>query len=303
MILMYHNVVPIDATAGHDLQGITLRESDFIRQISRLGRIFTFVDFETYIRTWNSTGRQPLKQAVISFDDCTWPTFEYGVKHLISRHIPSIVFVNSCQIDNGPLIWGAYLNALCYDGGYDEVEIDNKIYSLEVVEEQHASKRGLFNVARESSDPQKVVEQWASEYPIRENVLRYYKGFSSEQLRKCGSSAFVEIGAHTHTHPFLSELTKSDQKHELQINTKILEDKTGSEIRYVAYPSGDYNSETLDVMAELGYSYGFSVHQKPQVSAPKYELPRLGIYSPSTLRVLASMAKRVFIQNPFRLEK
>lgn len=291
MIFMYHNVVPEKASPGHDQQSITLRETQFLKQVKSLRRIFHFVSLEDYLSDWHIKGKQPITKAVLTIDDGTWSTFEYGVRHLMDLKIPSLIFTNTCQLDDGPLIWGAYLNALCFESELEYLELEGQKFLLTNVQERYESRRQLVKLARTKTSPQSTVLSWSEKYPIAEKILKYYKGLSSEQLRECGDSPFVEIGVHTHSHPFLSTLSKEEQRKEILTNREILAEKTKDVIRFLAYPSGDYNQDTLDLMKELDFSAACAVHMDGSNKDLKYQLPRVGVYSPSTLRVLAAAAK------------
>jgi len=300
---MYHNVVPHHASLGHDQQGITLRERDFIKQVNALNKIYQFVSLEDYLNEWRTTGKQPFFKAVLTFDDGTWSTYEHGVNFLIDREIPSLIFVNTCQIDKGPLIWGGYLNAVCYESQYKFLEIDGKRFDLGSKENRKRIKLLLENIARATVSPSDTVLSWSKKYPIQEKVLKYYRGMSTEQLEHAGASKFVEIGVHTHTHPFLSTLSKKDQTAEISINRAILEDKTRTAIRYMAYPSGDYNKDTLDILKELNFDAACAVHMDGKNEDLIYQLPRLGIYSPSVKRVVAAALKNRLKLKGLRFEE
>lgn len=294
---MYHNVVPSNASCGHDQQSITLRENDFKRQVSTLSKVYQFVSLEEYLQEWRNKGKQPFFKAVLTIDDGTWATYEYGVNFLIEKEIPSLIFVNSCQLDQGPLIWGAYLNALCYDSQYKSLEIEGERFELSSKDNKNESRRNLVRLARETTSPSDTVLAWAEKYPIQEEILKYYVGMSTEQLEHAGVSEFVEIGVHTHTHPFLSSLSKENQAKEISINKTILEEKTKAKVRYMAYPSGDYNKDTLDILKELNFEAACAVHMDGKNKDLIYQLPRVGIYSPSVKRVVAAS-----IQNRLKLK-
>lgn len=291
MIFMYHNVVPSQASFGHNYQAITLREQDFKKQIGALSKIFQFVSLDNYLKEWRKNGKQPILKAVITFDDGTWSTYEYGINHLIEKKIPSLIFVNTCQIDEGPLIWGAYLNAVCYETKYDYLELEGKRFNLNTKENRKRNKLLLESFARATDSPSTTVLNWAKKYPIQDEVLKYYRGMSSEQLEHAGASKFVEIGVHTHTHPFLSALSKEAQANEIAVNKTILEEKTNAAVRYMAYPSGDYNDNTLEILKELYFEAACAVHVDGKNKDLIYQLPRVGIYSPSLTRVLVSSLK------------
>jgi peptidoglycan/xylan/chitin deacetylase (PgdA/CDA1 family) len=303
MIFMYHNVVPRQASSGHNQQSITLRDQDFKKQVSALNKIYQFVSLEDYLKEWRKKGKQPFLKAVLTIDDGTWATYEYGVNFLIEKEIPSLIFVNTCQIDQGPLIWGAYLNAVCYDSQYEFLEIEGKRFELGTKENREESRRSLVRLARETVSPSNTVLAWSERYSIQEEVLRYYRGMSTEQLEHAGASKFVEIGVHTHTHPFLSTLSKMDQTAEIFKNRTILEEKTRRAIRYMAYPSGDYNNDTLDILKELNFEAACAVHMNGNNKDLIYQLPRVGIYSPSVMRVVASSLKNRLKLKGLRFEE
>ena len=164
---MYHNVVPHHASLGHDQQGITLRERDFKKQVIALNKIYQFVSLEDYLNEWQTKGKQPFFKAVLTFDDGTWSTYEHGVNFLIDQEIPSLIFVNTCQIDQGPLIWGAYLNAVCFDSQYEFLEIEGKRFELGTKENREESRRSLVKLARETVTPINTVLAWSERYPIQ----------------------------------------------------------------------------------------------------------------------------------------
>jgi len=71
-----------------------------------------------------------------------------------------------------------------------------------------------------------------------------------DELRALASQGH-EIGAHTKTHPRLSNLSPARQYNEIVGSVKQLQ-KWGFNPKLFAYPYGDYNSETLDILTGLG---------------------------------------------------
>lgn len=69
------------------------------------------------------------------------------------------------------------------------------------------------------------------------------------------------IGAHTCTHPRLSQLSRAQAKEEIQASKKKLEDKFGLRIDHFAYPFGDYNQETIELVQEAGFQTACTMHR------------------------------------------
>ena len=69
------------------------------------------------------------------------------------------------------------------------------------------------------------------------------------------------VGLHTHNHPTrLEKFNFDDQKREYEKNltliSKIL-NKPKNEIKYMSHPCGSYNSDTLEILKEIGIDLGF----------------------------------------------
>ncbi|NTV23614.1 MAG: polysaccharide deacetylase family protein [Nanoarchaeota archaeon] len=79
-------------------------------------------------------------------------------------------------------------------------------------------------------------------------------GFMSwKQLQELHSYGF-EIGAHTHSHPFLSSLHEKEIEAEIGTSKKILETKLGTKAETFCYPSGDLTKTTKHIVMSLGFS-------------------------------------------------
>ncbi len=88
----------------------------------------------------------------------------------------------------------------------------------------------------------------------------------------------VEFGSHTLTHPFLTKITRQQAEKEIIDSRKIVEDKTGKEVKFFCYPYGDYNSEIIEIVEKGGYKAAV-VNRKKNMKITKFTLPRIGIYS------------------------
>lgn len=73
------------------------------------------------------------------------------------------------------------------------------------------------------------------------------------QLREMSRSPWCTIGVHTCSHPRLSTLDMNAQRQEIAGCKADLEDLLGREISHMAYPHGDYNQDTVKLVAELGF--------------------------------------------------
>jgi peptidoglycan/xylan/chitin deacetylase (PgdA/CDA1 family) len=81
---------------------------------------------------------------------------------------------------------------------------------------------------------------------------------SRESARQLVQGGF-QVGAHTITHPRLTELSPDDCREELVRSRQILEDQLGTPVEHFAYPFGVYDEAVRAATIEAGYRSACSV--------------------------------------------
>jgi len=69
----------------------------------------------------------------------------------------------------------------------------------------------------------------------------------------------MSFGSHTVSHRSLETMDREEMQNELAISRSYLEGLLERQIRFVAYPKGSYNSDTIFAANEVGYQGAFSV--------------------------------------------
>lgn len=101
------------------------------------------------------------------------------------------------------------------------------------------------------------------------------------------------IGAHTCTHPRLSRLSRKEAKEEIFSGKKKLEDRFGVPIEHFAYPYGDYNETTVELVREAGFQTACTMHRGMNRSdTSPFELKRWTARYPS--RTFRNFLRRFF---------
>ena len=123
-----------------------------------------------------------------------------------------------------------------------------------------------------------------------------------DDLHQLEQSGVVRVGAHTVTHPRLSQLTPADVTREAVGSKRALEAKLGSTVSSFAIPFGsasDFTSRTVDCLRESGFDIICS--SRSGVVRPSYDrlvVPRVGVYADDTIasilaKVLRALSSRV----------
>lgn len=89
----------------------------------------------------------------------------------------------------------------------------------------------------------------------------------------------IEFGSHTLTHPDLTKIPEKIAKKEIFTSKKIIEDKTGKEVKFFCYPYGKFNEKIIDLVEMAGYEGAVVTPKRNQkIPTTKFTMKRTGIY-------------------------
>ena len=96
-----------------------------------------------------------------------------------------------------------------------------------------------------------------------------------EQLREMGKYG-ITTGSHTLDHVHLPGVPLEWQSHQIKDSKKIIEEKLGHKIDYLAYPSGGFSDGTKDIVEEAGYKGACTTNRgNKRFNEDVYELKRI----------------------------
>jgi len=121
------------------------------------------------------------------------------------------------------------------------------------------------------------IYSWAQ---VEEGSLEIEKCMTLDQLKDMAGNKLFTIGAHTQNHPALSYHSKQVQMAEVKNNKDFLETNLKQSVNYFAYPSGNYNATSLEVMQELNFKAAFTTRPtNVKGKTDVYKLSRFQVYN------------------------
>jgi len=286
MILLYHLIFPDSTPSTAWNAGNILRLSSFQKQMLWLKRHFTIVPLSEYTAQVKSNPAYSKNHFTITFDDGYHQVFDLVSPFLIQQGIPGAFFVTSSHLQDNRLLWFVYLNALSSENVYQSLEIDGNILPLTDAKSKYSTWKRLIHLARLGQDPLGFVQKISRKYPLPEAVLRKYAGLTLEQLASFGKTDLLTLGGHTHSHPYLDQLSEPEQEEQMRINKTILEQASGKPVHYFAYTGGVYNADSIQAVKRVGFQAALAVRPLRLGADPLLELPRTGVYSPSMVKFI-----------------
>jgi peptidoglycan/xylan/chitin deacetylase (PgdA/CDA1 family) len=226
---------------------------------------------------------------LVTFDDGYRDNYLTGKPLLEKYNIPATFFITTNAIGKQEEFWWDALERICLQSPVlpsklilqqpDNISFNlGKSTNVNVISPLNLYLR-LCEIIRnmETSQQQtfiKMLEVWAKNATVRPE----YFTMDKRELLDLQSNEMFTIGAHTMSHPFLPNLSYDDQKSEIQGCIALLESLTGDAPKYLAYPHGGRDQNTLEILAESGIELGFTTDPHVfKAEMYKYAIPRFQV--------------------------
>ncbi|MDL2283922.1 polysaccharide deacetylase family protein [Oxalobacter sp. OttesenSCG-928-P03] len=159
---------------------------------------------------------------------------------------------------------------ITFDDGYR----DNFINALPILERYELPATIYVTTGQLG---QRASFAWDMEYDEKDRA--YF--LSKTEINVLGKHPLIEIGAHTHNHSRLSDLSPQQQFEEMVKSKTILEELIGRPVTSFAYPFGrvfDYNSISTKQVKQIGFTHAVANTPQLVTNASCLEaLPRFNI--------------------------
>ena len=108
---------------------------------------------------------------------------------------------------------------------------------------------------------------------------------SKDQVKQMSDAGHV-IGSHTYDHQNVKKYQGQDWVTQIEKPTKTLQEVTGKDIKYFAYPFGLWNKEAIPELKKRGFSSAFILAEKRDENDPLFTIRRIiasGYWNTKTL--------------------
>lgn len=281
-ILCYH-------TLGPDEGGINgwtaLRARDFRAQLADLRAHYDVVSLDTALE--GGQGKRP--RAVITFDDGDRGLHAHLLPILRETATPVTIYVATHQFETGQPFWfDKVVNALQNPG---EVNVP----SLGHWHLPGTGDKAHWDVLRQvlqalkaaPSEDRDALATQVAEQGTPPKASLHLGPMTLEQLKELAATPGVTIGAHTHGHELLDQISPEAARQSVAISRDRLQDWTGQEVRHFAFPNGNHTPALRQMIKDLGFASATILEEQtaPQGTDP-FALPRISVGRYDTLNRL-----------------
>src|SRR5438067_4335718 len=101
---------------------------------------------------------------------------------------------------------------------------------------------------------------------------------TSADVRAMAAGELLEVGAHTSTHPRLTQLPAHEQLEEMAAGKAFLEALIGRPVEHFSYPHGDHDDQTVACARDAGFASACTTApQAVSAATDPFRIPRLSI--------------------------
>lgn len=277
-ILCYHTLrpdtEPLDAWT-------TLGLSAFRDQIKLLRRTYDIVSLDEAL-TLGSGGRP---RAVLTFDDGERGLFDHLLPIVDAEDLPVTVYVATEQFERDEPFWfDQVMNALQNAG---EISIDLTEHGLDtwkIGPERGKTRWAQIGLVLEALKAAPVADRDRLAAEVVAQAGPSTGGFTPmhpmtlAQLKELGAHPLVTIGAHSHGHELLDQLSIDAARTSVNRSRKLLQDWTQQPVHHFAYPNGNYTPALMAMLEEDGFTSATILEDRLlRTDAPALALPRIGV--------------------------
>lgn len=295
LILMYHRIAD-DPLDNWDLAVSPAHFEEHLHILRRTRCPFPLTDFVCNL----IAGTLPSNAVALTFDDGYVDNLVAGKPRLAAADVPATVFLATGYLDRPGEFWWDELARMVLGA--------NVIRSFELVvggtpmyfdvDATPARNDRTMGITRATGRQELLTAIWRAVRPLedeeRESIMVELRSMFSvggdhidrgramtrEEVRALASDGLITIGAHTVTHPLLSELEVAACHREVVESKLTCETLIGAPVAGFAYPYGDIDSKTREAVRASGFKFACSTRHEPiGATSDVFALPRLHVHS------------------------
>jgi peptidoglycan/xylan/chitin deacetylase (PgdA/CDA1 family) len=293
-VLTYHGLLPQGYVIRDAvLDGNLITADDFRAQLCWLKTKFNVISPEQFRGWCEKRDQLPPRSVLLTGDDGLLNTLTDMLPIIRELEMPFLFFVTGASLsEQSQMLWYEQLFLWLLDAPR-KIEIEMPWRKDRYVAETISAKRSLWQefIRRLSAFDEStrdntlaqmriqlgISENWCSEYSQNEPLRRRFFMLNRRELLEL-ARAGVTIGAHTHSHPMLSQMPEAQAVREILQSRAELRAALDDEVWALAYPFGTPQAASAReaIMArQAGFTCAFMNTESSQ--ADQFLYPRIHI--------------------------
>jgi peptidoglycan/xylan/chitin deacetylase (PgdA/CDA1 family) len=298
-VVNYHGLIPADHAVDEKfLDGNLVSAEVFRTQLQYLKAHYRIVHPEDFRVSIERGPSLPRRSVLVTCDDGLLNTLTDMLPILQNESVPCLFFVTaqSCG-DDGGMLWYEELYRLMRNAPLGELTSGLPMDDAAQTNSTGTFQSNWWSMVQGASRLDAAARaEWMAVVRARGGVAPAGSGkrwnlLNVSELKQL-SEAGMTIGAHTRTHPILSQCTEREAAREITASKLALERALGREVWAFAYPFGNpatMGEREFRLAEAAGFTCAFlNVEHWAGVHSSPFALPRTHVTSDTTLPELAA---------------
>ena len=294
LILMYHRI----ADEPIDNWGLAVSPGHFEEQLQVLRRTRHPLPLADFVRNLKARTLPPNAVAV-TFDDGYVDNLVAGKPRLAAADVPATVFLVTGYLDRPEEFWWDELARLALVGNgprnfelvirgetmpidlstKSALQEDGTICAVSLTRRQ-AVLTPIWQAIRllEDDERKRIMAELRSVFAVPVCHASRGRSMTKEEVRTLVTDGLVTVGAHTVTHPPLSQLGATTCHREVTESKLACEAVIGAPVAGFAYPFGDFDGKARQAVVDAGFNFSCSTQLAPtDATSDIFALPRIQV--------------------------
>lgn len=249
---MYHRVSPCNDRWSVDI----LSPKTFESQLEYLCCNYSIESLDNVVRYVREGKRLPKRVAAITLDDGYRDNFVYAFPLLKKYRVPATIFLTTGHIGSPDLFWWDKVGYALEHSQKQRLDLGEfGSYELGAAAQRRALALTIIERLTKLPDQSKnlVIDELlcAAGVNIPEKLAKEIILSWEDVLRM--SEAGIDLGAHSVTHPILTNMPLENARLEIVESKRAIERRVKQTADFFAYPNGNFNSEIVKAVEQSGF--------------------------------------------------
>ena len=261
-VFNYHRIGNPDETP-FDPNIYSCDEMHFAKHVTAIKHRFKVINTRQLLEIIASgdTLREPM--AMITFDDGYRGNYDNAFPILRAANVPGLFFLPTSYISSNHVPWWDEVAWLIKNTQHDVIKVpgSNHVIAIDRRNIKQTIRTVLTNIKNDATFTlaEKIIRLrvvCGCEMSL-ENSDLFMTWAQVAEMQQGG----MDIGSHGHSHEILSHLSTDEQRTELMLSKRLIEEHVNAPVDAVAYPVGGkttYTQETCAIAKECGYKVAFN---------------------------------------------
>lgn len=240
-IITYHRVLPSKEFNANNSpnKGLIVTTERFDQQMLYLSEKYRIISMDEL--SDHLAGYRDFAVAV-TFDDGYKDNLTYALPVLKKYRVPATIFISTRFPEGNCQMWWYELEELCDSHNSIVFTLKGKNYNFKMQDRTQKNRcfRKIHNLIQslsenEQNDLMNLIRKGRKPKNYKKYCLTW------EEIQQLDRESLITIGAHTHSHVNMKQLTIEEVGKEILTSKLLLEGKLGHTIDHFAYPYGTSN--------------------------------------------------------------